>query len=116
MVVWDAYAYLVHCMQGNRQSSEQNGALPVQNANDPSGGQDEIQAQIARFQEQVDVLMKDRRPSDAVDDASRTETAVCGAIKAARQQIKELLDHIRSQPLLAVLIAAAVDFVLRRAR
>ncbi len=88
----------------------------MSDADNPTDEPNDIHAQIARLQEQVDALMKDRRASTAEDAAPRSEIAVCNAIKTAQQKIEELSERIRGQPLLALLIAAGIGFALGRIR
>ena len=75
---------------------------------------DDATAQIARLREQVEALMKERVTPAVADMASRAEQAVYGAGTAARDQAEALSSRVREQPLMAVLIAAAVGFVVGR--
>ncbi|HEY2616032.1 MAG TPA: hypothetical protein VGI78_01720 [Acetobacteraceae bacterium] len=70
--------------------------------------------QIARLREQVETLMKDRVTPALADAAGRAESAVYGAAGVVRGQADAVSGKVREQPLLAVLIAAAVGFVLGR--
>lgn len=70
--------------------------------------------QIARLREQVEVLMKDRVTPAITDAAGRAESAVYSAAGAVREQAEAVSGKVREQPLLAVLIAAAVGYVLGR--
>jgi ElaB/YqjD/DUF883 family membrane-anchored ribosome-binding protein len=72
-------------------------------------------AQIARLREQVEALMKDRITPAVADAAGRAENAMYGAAGAVRDQAEAVSGRVREQPLVAVLIAAAVGFVLGRA-
>ena len=61
-------------------------------------------AQIARLREQVEALMRERvRP------------VVAEAADAMHEHAEAVAGRVREQPLLAVLIAAAVGYVLGRA-
>ena len=71
--------------------------------------------QIARLREQVEALMKDRVAPAVADVAGRAESAVYSAAGAVRDQADVVSGKVREQPLLAVLIAAAVGYVLGRA-
>jgi ElaB/YqjD/DUF883 family membrane-anchored ribosome-binding protein len=71
--------------------------------------------QIARLREQVEALMKDRVTPAVADAAGRAESAVYTAAGAVRDQADAVSGRVREQPLLAVLIAAAVGYVLGRA-
>jgi ElaB/YqjD/DUF883 family membrane-anchored ribosome-binding protein len=75
---------------------------------------DDATAQIARLREQVESLMKERVTPAVADIAGRAEQAVYGAGSAARDQAEALSNRVREQPLVAVLIAAAVGFVIGR--
>ena len=72
-------------------------------------------AQIARLREQVETLMKDRVTPAVTDAAGRAESAVYGAAGVVREQAEAVSGKVREQPLLAILIAAAVGYVLGRA-
>ena len=48
-------------------------------------------------------------------DATCAETTICDAIRATRQRTEELSSSIRQQPLLALLIAGGMGFLLGRA-
>jgi ElaB/YqjD/DUF883 family membrane-anchored ribosome-binding protein len=70
--------------------------------------------QIARLREQVEALMKDRVTPAVADVAGRAESAVYTAAGAVRDQADVVSGKVREQPLLAVLIAAAVGYMLGR--
>jgi len=72
-------------------------------------------AQIARLREQVETLMKDRVTPAVANAAGRAESAVYGAAGVVREQADAVSGKVREQPLLAILIAAAVGYVLGRA-
>jgi ElaB/YqjD/DUF883 family membrane-anchored ribosome-binding protein len=72
-------------------------------------------AQIARLREQVESLMRDRVTPALADAAGRAESAVYGAADTVREQAETVSNKVREQPLLAILIAAAVGYVLGRA-
>ncbi|MFI4982476.1 MAG: hypothetical protein ACHQIO_19165 [Nevskiales bacterium] len=72
-------------------------------------------AQIARLREQVETLMKDRVTPALTDAAGRAEAAVYSAAGTVREQAEAVSGKVREQPLLAVLIAAAIGYVLGRA-
>ena len=80
------------------------------------GEPNDIPAQIARLREQVDALMKDRVTPATGDGTVCSEIAVCcSVVKVVQQQAEELSGRIRERPLMALLIAASVGFVLGRA-
>lgn len=72
-------------------------------------------AQLARLREQVETLMKERITPALADAAGRAESAVYGASGAVRDQAEALSGRVREQPMIAVLIAAGIGFVLGRA-
>jgi ElaB/YqjD/DUF883 family membrane-anchored ribosome-binding protein len=84
-------------------------------ADDSKGRMEDATAQIARLREQVEALMKDRITPAVAEAAGRAENAMYGAAGAVRDQASAVSDRVRDQPLLAVLIAAGVGFVLGRA-
>jgi ElaB/YqjD/DUF883 family membrane-anchored ribosome-binding protein len=71
--------------------------------------------QIARLREQVEALMKDRVTPALADAAGRAESAMYGAADVVREQADNVSGRVREQPLLAILIAAGIGFVLGRA-
>ena len=70
--------------------------------------------QIARLREQVEALMKDRVTPALADAAGRAESAMYGAAGVVRDQADAVSGKVREQPLLAILIAAAVGYALGR--
>lgn len=72
-------------------------------------------AQIARLREQVEALMRDRVNPAVAAATDRAQSAMHGAADTMRDQLEILSGKVREQPLLAILIAAAVGFVLARA-
>ena len=71
---------------------------------------EEAHAQIARLRAQVETLMKERVGPALSNAAERAEHAM-GAV---RGQAEAVSGQIKEQPLLAVLAAAAIGFVLGR--
>jgi ElaB/YqjD/DUF883 family membrane-anchored ribosome-binding protein len=71
-------------------------------------------SQIARLREQVEALMKDRVTPAVAEAAGRAESAVYGAAGKVRDQAEVVSGRVREQPLLAILIAAGVGYVLGR--
>ena len=74
----------------------------------------ETQVQIARLREQVETLMKDRVTPAVAEAAGRAEQAMYGAAGAVRDQAEAVSGRVREQPLIAVLIAAAIGYALGR--
>jgi ElaB/YqjD/DUF883 family membrane-anchored ribosome-binding protein len=75
---------------------------------------DDTQAQIARLREQVEALMRDRVTPALADAAGRAESAVYGAADTVREQAEMVSGKVREQPLISILIAAAIGYVLGR--
>ena len=84
-------------------------------ADDANKKMEDATAQIARLREQVETLMKERVTPVLADAAGRAENAVYGAAGAVREQADALSGRVRDQPMVAILVAAAVGFVLGRA-
>jgi ElaB/YqjD/DUF883 family membrane-anchored ribosome-binding protein len=72
-------------------------------------------SQIARLREQVEALMKDRVTPAVAEAAGRAESAMHTAADKMRGQAEAVSGKVREQPLLAILIAAAVGYALGRA-
>jgi len=83
-------------------------------ANDVHGKFDDAQAQIARLREQVEALMKDRVTPAVADFAGRAESAMHSAVGVVRDQAQAVSGRVKDQPLIAILIAAAVGWVIGR--
>jgi ElaB/YqjD/DUF883 family membrane-anchored ribosome-binding protein len=82
---------------------------------DARGKLDDAQAQIERLREQVETLMKDRVTPAVADFAGRAESAFGSARGTVKQQADMVSGRVRQQPLVAVLIAAAVGWLVGRA-
>ena len=76
---------------------------------------EDTHAQIARLRAQVESLMKDRVTPVLADAAGRAESAVYSAADVVREQADAVSGRVREQPLMAVLIAMGIGFVLGRA-
>jgi len=88
----------------------------MSNADSPTDEPNDIQAQIAGLREQIEELVKGRVAPPSGDGAVCSEIAVCcSAVKAVQRHAEELSGRIRERPLMALLIAASVGFVLGRA-
>jgi len=83
-------------------------------ASDTRGKLDDAQAQIERLRDQVEALMKDRVTPAMADFAGRAETAVHTATGAVRQQADAVSGRVKQQPLIAILVAAVVGWLLGR--
>ncbi len=84
-------------------------------ADDAKGKMEDATAQIARLREQVEALMKERITPAIAEAAGRAESAMYGAAGAVRDQADAMSGRVREAPLMAVLIAATIGFVLGRA-
>jgi ElaB/YqjD/DUF883 family membrane-anchored ribosome-binding protein len=71
--------------------------------------------QIARLRSQVEALMNERVTPVVADAAGRAESALHDAASVVREQADAVSGRVRDQPLLSILIAAAVGYVLGRA-
>lgn len=83
-------------------------------AEDAKGKMEDATAQIARLREQVELLMKERVTPALAEAAGRAESAVYGAAGVVRDQADAMSGRVREQPLLAILIAAGIGYVLGR--
>ena len=83
-------------------------------ANDAHGKLDDAQAQIARLREQVEALMKDRVTPAVADFAGRAESAMQSASGAMRDQADAMSGRVKEQPLIAIMTAAALGWVIGR--
>jgi ElaB/YqjD/DUF883 family membrane-anchored ribosome-binding protein len=83
-------------------------------ANDTRGKLDDAQAQITRLREQVESLMKDRVTPAVSDFAGRAGDAMSSAGGAVRDQAQVVSGRVKEQPLIAIMIAAAVGWVIGR--
>ncbi len=83
-------------------------------ANDTRGKLDDAQAQIARLRDQVEALMKDRVTPAMTGLAGRAESAVHTASDAVKGQAQVVSGQVKERPLIALVIAAAVGWVIGR--
>jgi len=81
---------------------------------DAHGKIEDAQAQIARLREQVEALMKDRITPAVAEFAGRAEDAVHSASGVVRDQAQAMSGRVKEQPLVAIVIAAAVGWVFGR--
>ena len=84
-------------------------------ADEAKARMEDATTQIARLREQVEALMKDRITPAVAEAAGRAENAMYGAAGAVRDQADAISGRVREQPLVAILVAAAVGYVLGRA-
>jgi ElaB/YqjD/DUF883 family membrane-anchored ribosome-binding protein len=83
-------------------------------ARDATGRAEDAMAQIIRLREQVEALMRDRVGSAMGDAAGRVEAAAHDAADVLYGRADALAGLVRSQPLPAICIAAAIGFLLGR--
>ena len=83
-------------------------------SNDARGKMDDAQAQLVRLREQVEALMKDRVTPAVSDFAGRAEKAAYSAGDSIRGQAQGVSTRVKDQPLMAIMIAAAVGWIVGR--
>ena len=81
---------------------------------DTRGKLDDAQAQIGRLREQVESLMKERVSPAVAGFAGRAESAVQSAKGVVSDQAQNVSGRVKDQPLIAILIAAAVGWIVGR--
>lgn len=81
---------------------------------DTHGKIEDAQAQIARLREQVEALMKDRVTPAVAEFAGRAENAVHSATGVVRDQAQAVSGRVKDQPLIAIMIAAGVGWIIGR--
>jgi ElaB/YqjD/DUF883 family membrane-anchored ribosome-binding protein len=75
---------------------------------------DSTQAQITRLREQLEALMKDRVTPVVADLAGRAEHAYGASRDAVQHQAEAVSSQVRQRPLAAILVAAAIGWVIGR--
>jgi ElaB/YqjD/DUF883 family membrane-anchored ribosome-binding protein len=80
---------------------------------DDYGRADDAMAQIARLRAQVESLMRDKM-AQVVDGTERIEAAAYEAADVVRERADAVAGTVRERPLTAVLIAAAVGYLVGR--
>lgn len=70
--------------------------------------------QIAKLREQVEVLMRDRVTPALAGAAGRAEDAARAASDMAHEQAEAISGRVREQPLIALLVAAGVGYLIGR--
>jgi ElaB/YqjD/DUF883 family membrane-anchored ribosome-binding protein len=74
----------------------------------------DAKAQIAQLRKQVESLMADRVTPALADAAGRVEQTAKQASDFTRDQAQMLSDRVKDQPLIAILVAVGVGFLLGR--
>jgi ElaB/YqjD/DUF883 family membrane-anchored ribosome-binding protein len=72
------------------------------------------QEQIRQLRDQVDSLMRERVSPMVADAAGRAQDAARHAHDIAEDQVEALSGRVREMPITAILIAAAVGFIVGR--
>ncbi len=72
------------------------------------------QEQIRQLRDQVDSLMRERVSPMVADAAGRAQDAARHAQDIAEDQVEALSGRVREMPITAILIAAAVGFIVGR--
>jgi ElaB/YqjD/DUF883 family membrane-anchored ribosome-binding protein len=75
---------------------------------------EDANAQIARLREQVETLMRDRVSPAVSEFAGRAEAVMTDARGRVKDQAEAVSGRVREQPLVAILIAAGIGWVLGR--
>jgi ElaB/YqjD/DUF883 family membrane-anchored ribosome-binding protein len=74
-----------------------------------------LQDQIVRLREQVEALVTETITPAVSAFAGRAEDAIQGASQTARHQADAIAGHVKEWPLVSVLIAAALGWIVGRA-
>jgi ElaB/YqjD/DUF883 family membrane-anchored ribosome-binding protein len=94
---------------------ELGGSRPMPNTPEAGGEPEHLQDQIVRLREQVEALLKEKVTPAVSAFAGRAEDAIHGATQTARNQADAIAGHVRERPLVSLLIAAAVGWLIGRA-
>ena len=70
----------------------------------------DTQRQINQLRAQVETLMRERVTPAVADVAGRADTAV----RRGREQVEAVSSQVQERPLLAILVAAGVGYLLAR--
>ena len=70
----------------------------------------DTQRQINQLRAQVETLMRERVTPAVTDVAGRADTAV----RRGREQVEAVSSQVQERPLLAILVAAGVGYLLAR--
>jgi ElaB/YqjD/DUF883 family membrane-anchored ribosome-binding protein len=76
---------------------------------------EDLAAQVARLQAQVDALMGDRVAPDLTGFVGRAEAAMADAGGALREEASAICEHVRQKPLISLAIAAGIGWIIGRA-
>lgn len=75
---------------------------------------DDAQAQISALRKQVNQLMGDRVTPVLQDAADRAQTTARQATDYTREQAESVAEQVRGRPLVAILVAGTVGYILGR--
>jgi ElaB/YqjD/DUF883 family membrane-anchored ribosome-binding protein len=75
---------------------------------------DDAQEQIAHLRRQVEQLLSERVTPALADAAQRLETTARNATEFARGQAEAVSGQVREQPLISILIAAGIGYLIGR--
>jgi len=78
------------------------------------GKVDDAQDQIAQMREQVDALTQDRITPVVADFIGKAGTAAAIAKGAVQERAQVVSGQVKERPLVAILIAAAVGWIIGR--
>ena len=76
---------------------------------------EDLAAQVARLQAQVDALMGAPAAPDLTGFVGRAEAAMADAGGALREEASAICEHVRNRPLISLAIAAGIGWVIGRA-
>lgn len=79
-----------------------------------SSTSDNANEQLAKLRGQVETIIRDRVTPVLADAAGRAESAAYTAAGAVKGQAAAVSGRVREQPLLALLLASGVGFVVGR--
>jgi ElaB/YqjD/DUF883 family membrane-anchored ribosome-binding protein len=74
----------------------------------------DTQQQINQLRTQVETLMREHVTPALAEAAGRAETAMRRSQSAIREQSEAVSGHLRKRPLVAVLIAAGIGYLIGR--
>ncbi len=75
---------------------------------------DDAKEQIAKLREQVETLMHERVTPALAGAAGRVESAARATSDMAQEQAEAVAGRVREQPLVALLVAAGVGYLVGR--
>ena len=76
---------------------------------------EDLAAQVARLQAQVDALMGAPVAPDLAGFVGRAEAAIADAGGALREEASAICEHVRKQPMISLAVAAGIGWIIGRA-